>query len=140
MDETLLDANVLLALAWPNHQHHAAAHVWFKQASRRRWATCALTQLSFVRLSSNPAYTPAAVTPAEAAGLLMRLTAHGEHRYWAELAVPDAQTFARAAGHQQVMDAYLVREAERRRGRLATFDRRVAAHAAIATTVVLLEG
>jgi predicted nucleic acid-binding protein len=25
----LPDANVLLALAWPNHQHHERAHGWF---------------------------------------------------------------------------------------------------------------
>jgi toxin-antitoxin system PIN domain toxin len=140
MAETLLDVNVLLALAWPNHQHHAAAHEWFRQASRRGWATCALTQLAFVRLSSNPAYTPAAVTPAEAASLLTRLTTHGKHRYWDVLAAPDEGMFVRAAGHQQVMDAYLVREAERHRGRLATFDRRTAAHATNAGTVQILEG
>ena len=29
MKAALLDTNVLLALAWPNHQHHAQAHAWF---------------------------------------------------------------------------------------------------------------
>jgi predicted nucleic acid-binding protein len=50
----LLDVNVLLALAWPNHQFHAAA-LRELQPRRGRWATCALTQLGFIRLSSNPA-------------------------------------------------------------------------------------
>jgi hypothetical protein len=140
MGDTLLDVNVLLALAWPNHQHHGAAHAWFRQASRRGWATCALTQLSFVRLSSNPAYTPAPAIPEEAIALLARLTAYGKHRYWDTLAAPVAGTFARAAGHQQVMDAYLVREAERHRGRLATFDRRVAAHSTSPASVEILTG
>ena len=55
----LLDANVLLALAWPNHQFHAAATRAMGR-SRGRWATCALTQLGFIRLSSNPAAIPGA--------------------------------------------------------------------------------
>ncbi|MDB6039699.1 MAG: hypothetical protein JWM99_3540 [Verrucomicrobiales bacterium] len=38
----LLDTNVLLALAWPNHQHHAVAHRWFAKHTEQGWATCAL--------------------------------------------------------------------------------------------------
>jgi predicted nucleic acid-binding protein len=30
----LLDTNVLLALARPNHQHHAQAHAWFAAGSK----------------------------------------------------------------------------------------------------------
>ncbi|NBP25094.1 MAG: hypothetical protein EBU81_11205 [Proteobacteria bacterium] len=28
-----IDINVLLALAWPNHQHHALAHRWLARQS-----------------------------------------------------------------------------------------------------------
>jgi len=136
---TLLDTNVLLALAWPNHQHHAAAHAWFRKEARRPWATCALTQLAFVGLSSNPAYTALAVSPAAAAALLSKLTAVGRHRYWDDLASPGPGTFAKALGHQQVIDAYLVGEAERHKGRLATFDRRAAVHARNPASVIILE-
>ncbi|MFN0130032.1 MAG: hypothetical protein ACKV19_25485 [Verrucomicrobiales bacterium] len=45
MKPALLDTNVLLALAWPNHQHHAQAHTWFSANAKKGWATCALTQL-----------------------------------------------------------------------------------------------
>lgn len=38
MKVALLDVNVLLALAWPNHQHHVAAHRWFHDDGRRGWA------------------------------------------------------------------------------------------------------
>lgn len=55
MSVYLLDANVLLALAWPNHLHHAAAHLWFAKNHKSGWATCPLTQLAFVRLSMQPA-------------------------------------------------------------------------------------
>jgi toxin-antitoxin system PIN domain toxin len=135
---TLLDVNVLLALTWPNHQHHGAAHEWFGRESRHGWATCALTQLAFIRLSSNPVYTPAAVTPQQAADLLARLVAHRTHRYWRTLPPVDAGGFTRVLGHQQVQDAYLVHLAERSRGRLATFDRRLAAHAGPDECVVVI--
>jgi toxin-antitoxin system PIN domain toxin len=92
----LLDVNVLLALAWPNHQHHGAAHAWFHREAGRGWATCALTQLGFIRLSSNPAYTPAPATPRAAATLLGQLTAHSAHDYWADLAEPASLGFASA--------------------------------------------
>jgi toxin-antitoxin system PIN domain toxin len=134
----LLDVNVLLALAWPNHQHHGAAQAWFERDGRRGWATCALTQLAFVRLSSNPSYTSAAASPSAAAELLSRLTRVGRHRYWETLPAPAPEIFAKALGHPQVIDAYLVGEAEVHNGRLATFDRRVAVHAARAATVIVL--
>lgn len=116
----LLDVNVLLALAWPNHQHHAAAHVWFRQSAGDGWATCALTQLAFVRLSSNPAYTQASVSPSAAADLLSRLVAHGRHRYWDVLPAVSVAALTHAPGHAQVLDAYLVQLAKHRRGRLST--------------------
>jgi predicted nucleic acid-binding protein len=28
---TLLDVNVLIALAWPNHVHHGIARNWFRK-------------------------------------------------------------------------------------------------------------
>lgn len=42
MKIALLDTNVLLALAWPNHQHHAQAHAWFNLEAKNGWATCAI--------------------------------------------------------------------------------------------------
>ena len=57
-DLLLLDLNVLLAVAWPNHQFHASANSALSR--KNRWATCALTQLGFIRLSSNPAAIPTA--------------------------------------------------------------------------------
>lgn len=103
------------------------------------WATCALTQLAFVRLSANPAYTPSPATPEAAAALLERLTAHQAHRYWQTLSAPAAKTFKSALGHQQVLDAHPVHLAERHAARLATFDRRATAHASRPTSVYVIE-
>ncbi|HLL89632.1 MAG TPA: TA system VapC family ribonuclease toxin [Tepidisphaeraceae bacterium] len=63
----LLDANVLIALGWPTHAHHAVAHRWFASAAAADgWATCPLTQLGFVRVSTNPRAVGAALAPSQA--------------------------------------------------------------------------
>ena len=129
MKPGLLDINVLLALAWPTHQHHQDAHAWFHRESKHGWASCALTQLGFVRLSSNPAYTPDAVSPQDAVSLLERLTSHAKHRFWTDLPPIDVRAIRHAGGHRQVMDAYLVQIARHYKARVITLDRRLAAHA-----------
>jgi len=50
----LVDVDVFLALVWPRHESHAAAHAWFAKSGRRAWATNALTQLGVLRLLTNP--------------------------------------------------------------------------------------
>jgi toxin-antitoxin system PIN domain toxin len=126
----LLDVNVLLALAWPNHQFHAAATRRL-ESSRDRWATCALTQLGFIRLSSNPAAVPAAKTPAEAATLLASMVKDRLHVYLKSLSAPSDQEsirmFERILGSKQVTDAYLLRLAHQHRARLITFDSKLRA-------------
>ena len=79
---SLLDINVLLALAWPNHQHHAVAEAWFLRHAKSGWATCSLTELGFVRLSSNPAYSANAVSPLDGIDLLTELREIGTHQFW----------------------------------------------------------
>lgn len=138
MRVALLDANVLLALAWPNHQHHVAAQRWLRAEAAEGWATCALTQLAFIRLSSNPAYSSAAVTPKAAAQLLAQLTRAKGHQFWKDISAAAPSLYARAEGHRQVNDAYLVALAARRRGRVVTFDAPLRAHAMNPETVQLL--
>ena len=129
MKAALLDTNVLLALAWPNHQHHAQAHVWFAATAKKGWSTCAFTQLGFIRLSSNPAYTANAVSPQDAAMLLQQWTRLKTHRFWTSPAADDPAIYVRALGHQQVNDAWLVEVARRNAGRLVTLDTRLPVHA-----------
>jgi hypothetical protein len=120
----LLDVNVLLALAWPNHQFHEQAHRWFAPRAGRGWSTCAVTQLGFIRLSSNPAFTEQSKTPVEAARLLQAMTRHGRHRFLAESPEPAALASAweRTAGHKQTTDVYLATMARHHGTKLATFD------------------
>lgn len=123
----LLDVNALLALAWPNHQFHAAVLARLEQLPVSRWATCALTQLGFVRLSSNPKIVEVRKTPAEAVALLADLTRDPQHIYLENLpALPrTASVFRNLLGHQQVTDAYLLGLAQASGATLLTLDRRV---------------
>ena len=139
MSIPLLDTNVLLALAWPNHQHHAEAHRWFAAHAGKGWATCAFTQLAFIRLSSNPAYTPNAVAPRDAASLLANLVAHKKHRFLSSPAAAQASIYAHALGHQQANDAWLVEVARRHGGRLVTLDTRLPVHALNAGQVEVIK-
>ena len=66
MKPYLLDTNVLIALAWPNHIHHQEAQNWFAKKRSAGFRTCPLTQTGFVRISSNSQFTSPAVTPGEA--------------------------------------------------------------------------
>ena len=124
----LLDVNALLALAWPNHQFHAAVEARLERQPAPRWATCALTQLGFVRLSSNPAVVGLRKTPAEAVSLLTGLTHDPQHVYLDALPpLPQAASFfRRLLGHQQVTDAYLLAIAGQSNATLLTLDRRLA--------------
>lgn len=122
----LLDVNVLLAAAWPVHQFHAAAHRWLAVRRNKPWATCALTQLAFVRLSSNPKIFKDAVNPGQAVDLLGRITALKGHIFWSDCpSIPDATGWNELTltGHRHLTDAYLLILAMRHGGRLATFDR-----------------
>jgi toxin-antitoxin system PIN domain toxin len=125
----LLDVNVLVALAWPNHIHHIAAHAWFDEVGRDGFATCSVTQSGFVRVSSNKRATPDARSPREAADLLQRITALPNHVFWTddvEIANSKDIAWERLGHHAQVTDAHLLALALRRGGWLATFDRTLA--------------
>lgn len=123
---TLLDVNVLVALAWPNHVHHARARACFDGLQDCGWATCSITQAGFVRVSSNRAAIPEARTPTEATALLGRMVALPGHRFWADdvpVTAEDVVPVERVVSYRQVTDAHLLTLAVRRGGMLATFDR-----------------
>jgi len=126
---TLLDVNVLVALAWPNHVHHPLACSWFEENHPDGWATCSTTQNAFVRISSNPKVVDEARTPAEAVLLLQQLLKLDGHRFWPDdvsIAQSKSIDVERIRGYRQVMGAHLIALARRHGGRLATFDRKIA--------------
>ena len=121
----LLDTNILIALAWRNHVHHADATDWFRRKGAANFRTCPITQTGFVRISSNAAFSPLAVLPGEAVALLQRVTGLPGHGFWADdLSVPDAFDARPVLGsHRQITDQYLLSLAVAHNGVLATLDR-----------------
>ena len=124
MSAGLLDINVLIALAWPSHVHHAQAHAWFARHAGDGWATCPLTQLGFVRVSSNPSIIPEAVLPQQALRVLRKIVEHEHHVFWPDdLLLTDQHIpVSQIMGHRQLTDAYLLGLAIRNGGKLVTLD------------------
>lgn len=126
---SLLDANALIALCWPTHEHHLQMRAWFKQHARQGWATTAFTQAAFVRIVSQRVFAGRAIAIAEVAELLLRNTAHPKH-----VLVPLDFGFADVMavctggllGHRQITDAWLLTAAVRGGMRLVTFDTGIA--------------
>lgn len=124
----LLDVNVLLALLWPDNPRHSATQRWFRENHKKGWATCAATQASFVRLSSNSAFTVNALTPSGAISLLQKNMQHPNHEFWSESFPPTdlLEPFqGRIVGHRQITDACLLGLVIKKQGRLVTFDQRI---------------
>lgn len=125
---SLLDVNLLVALAWPNHVHHRAALAWFRRNQGAGWATCPVTQSGFIRVSSNPAAVSEAKSPQEAALLLRRIVALPFHEFWHDDVSFASTSFLeeiRLVGYRQVTDAHLLTLAMHRGGRLATLDGKI---------------
>lgn len=128
MSVCLLDVNVLLAAAWPKHIHHTVASSWVRQHTVSGLATCTVTQLGFVRLSSNPRFSPDAVSPGEAHAMLAQITANKWHHFWAD--PPEglmdgavAAALGKSLTTHHVTDAYLAGLAKHHSGKLITLDR-----------------
>jgi toxin-antitoxin system PIN domain toxin len=137
----LLDVNLLVSLAWPNHVHHDAAHAWFGRRRQRSWATTPVTESGFVRVSSNRSAIPTAVSPAEALEMLGRIRAVSGSVFLpddVEIVVGHHVDPSRVVTQRLVTDAHLLAVARRHRARLATFDRGVAGMAGAAAADVVL--
>ena len=122
----LLDVNVLIALAWPNHVHHPAATAWFAAIPNRKFATAPVTEAGFVRVSSNARLTPQARTPQAAHVALCAITALPGHVFWVDdktLAASVHIAWDRIGSAARVTDAHLLAIALGHRACLATFDR-----------------
>lgn len=123
----LLDVNVLVALAWPTHVHHRQAHLWFQKNQNNGWATCPITQLGFLRVSSNPAIIREAVSPREALEVLSAMTALKHHQFWPDDLTSELKhlPFEVVVGHRQITDVYLLGLCKKKGGVLATFDQKI---------------
>lgn len=128
MSVSLLDVNLLVALAWQDHVLHGPAQRWFADRSDG-WATAPVTEAGFLRVSLNPRVTDRAVSFPVAIELLAELRGVPGHELWADdVDLPSSPVVRRApvSGSQQVTDVHLAALAGHHGGRLATLDRGVA--------------
>lgn len=125
----LLDVNVLAALTWDQHVHHATAHRLFHDLDA--WATTPVTESGLLRLLLTPAAVGRAVRTSEALTVLRGLREQPGWHWWVDDAsFADARIDVRSLiGRRQVTDMHLLDLAVRNNGALVTFD------AAIAKTV-----
>jgi len=127
----LLDVNVLLAWLWPSHEAHRSAIGWMKNTPIDSWITCPITEMGFLRIVTNPSYSPIAPRWSEAVALLNKqIEDDPRHRFLPDsLAVfsIDQRFGARIQGPGQITDAYLLALAMHNRARMVTFDYRIAA-------------
>ena len=129
MTAALLDVNALVALAWDSHVHHAAMRAWFGTHARDGWATCAVTESGFVRVSSNPTVLPSPIAIDDARRVLRALRDVRCHHFLPnDVSLADGD-LPRISGHRAVTDAQLLTLARRNGMRLVTFDAGIAAFA-----------
>jgi len=117
----LLDANVVIALASPNHQHHHFATRWLMSIGA--FATCPVTEGALIRYVKH-------LSPSETAApryLLGMIGQMSGHEFWPDDLSYQAVDLELIRGHKQVTDAYLVALARKNGGKLATFDEALAA-------------
>src|SRR5262245_3727224 len=113
-------------MIWPAHEAHAKVQHWLSKRGAERWASCPMTQAAFVRIVSNPAFSPNALTPANALALLRANLQHPDHEFWGdEIRFTEAVDLAQVkpVRHQQITDAYLLGLAVHRKGKFVTLDR-----------------
>ena len=118
----LLDSNVLIALATPEHSLNARASGWFRKV--RRFATCPITQGALFRFHLRAGVEASA----ESAKLLLEsIFSLQQHEFWPDdVSYLDMPTKG-IVGHRQVTDAYLALLARKHGGSLATMDQALAA-------------
>jgi len=137
----LLDVNVWLAAAWARHVHHAVAKSWI-DAEEDDMAFCRVTELAFLRLTTNPAVTRNdAVTRRQAWNLLLALQADPRVRFVEEPRglAPLWIAFSKRDDRSHLLwtDDYLAAFAQAAGCRLVTLDTAVRARYPSVDVVVL---
>lgn len=93
------------------------------------WATCAITQLGFIRISCQSSiFGEQAKSPEQARLLLSHYVAEKDHTFFFELPSPSkCAEFSKILGPNKVTDAYLISLARFHHSKFVTFDGRLAA-------------
>ena len=118
----LLDVDLFLACAWRSHAEHARARAWLEK--QKRFATCRISQLGFLRVSLIPGYR---AVFADALATLQDITSRQGAAFIADTLA--AEELAAVPSHADATDAYLVALAKAHKLKLATLDAPLSAKA-----------
>lgn len=111
----LPDVNLLLAYGWQSHARHEECRAWFSRLPK--FATCAITELGFLRVSMSPAYR---ADYADALKVLASLTERRSATFF-ECGV-SVVGMPPVSSYKEITDSYLVELARHHSCRLATLD------------------
>jgi toxin-antitoxin system PIN domain toxin len=117
----LADVNLLLALGWSHHTDHHKARAWLNSLAKGdALATCAITELGFVRISLQPAFGSADITTAKKTLTQLR-AARPDHVFLPDALGADAlPSWVKTARH--TTDGHLVALAGDHGAKLVTLD------------------
>jgi predicted nucleic acid-binding protein len=126
----LLDDDVFFSALVRSHPHHALSRRWLDKVKPVGWGIASETYLAAVRLLMNPKVMGSGALSAEAA--LAAIEAELSGPYPGRVIVapkrPAKELLARAPGHREIMDTWLVQIARDTGHKLATHDRGALAH------------
>jgi uncharacterized protein len=123
-----LDVSALVAFGFSDHEFHAAIARWSRSLAveHDEFATCAITELGFVRILSNLPQSGVSVEDAKA--LLLRLKSASEIAFVFLADDQDAsQLSSWVRAPKQITDGHLVQLAKANGAVLATLDRKIPA-------------
>ena len=119
----LLDINILIAVADPDHEHHVKAEAFFLANHKVGWATCPLTENGFVRILGHVNYPKGPGSTDAACAILKQLCAQDGHRFWPDDLSLRATINLPTSKH--LTDHYLLSLAMHRQGKLVSLDRHI---------------
>jgi uncharacterized protein len=137
----LPDINFWVALAFQSHEHHASAKAWMQSASGQSCCVCRLTQLGFLRLSTNRKIFPLDALPMNEAWRIYDelLT---DHRVVYAEEPDDIEVVWRSFTQHQTFspkvwnDAYLAAFAQAADFEVVTFDKGFAQYKSVRCTIL----
>ncbi len=126
----LIDTDLFFAAIYAGHGNHVLARRRLDEVKAAGWGIAAETYLAAVRLLMNPVIMASGALSAERALEAVESELAGEHPGRVVLAVtrPDRKMLARAKGHRQIMDFWLVQIARESGVRLLTHDAALRKH------------
>jgi predicted nucleic acid-binding protein len=111
----LLDVNFLIACGWESHVENIRASRWLSQS--QSFATCAVSEMGFLRVSLSPAFGASFEDAMTALGAIVSMRTH---RFLRD--ATRAQSLPLVRTSKDVTDAHLIYLARHHRLKLATFD------------------